>query len=477
MLHITLDEADDLVGEIYRQIRRGIVDGLLRPGDRLPPSRELAQTLVVARATVVIAYERLTAEGFVESRQGAGTFVSSWPTSPARPPRDGDKQQPLLPRPIWNDIPLPTAFDATARYDFRTGQPDASLFPHRHWRRLVAKALRAAEIKPQGKYDAPGGHPRLRAAIARHVGVSRGIVTADDDVVITNGTQQAIDLVARVLLEPGDRVAVETPGYEAPRRAFEAAGADVVGVPVDNEGLVVDALPDGVKAVYVTPSHQYPMTVTMSLARRRALLAWAARHGAAIIEDDYEGEFRFEGRPLDPLQTLDVDRRVIYVGSFSKTLLPALRLGFVLTPPTLRSAIQKAKYVSDWHSSLLEQSVLAEFIESGSFARHVRRVSTVYRERHQLIAEIIRRDFSGYLDLVESHTGLTLTALARSANARQIADIAARAAALGVEINQLSSFEFNRPPQAGLVLGYGGISLPDIAPGLKLLRDCFGQLD
>ncbi|HEV2515690.1 MAG TPA: PLP-dependent aminotransferase family protein [Devosia sp.] len=473
MFHISLAENDDLGGAIYRQIRRGVVDGVLRPGDRLPASRELARTLVVARATVVTAYERLTAEGFLQSRQGAGTFVNTWSKPDARKSDERERQQALQPRSIWNAISLPTAFDAEARYDFRTGLPDASLFPHRQWRRLVNRALRIAEINPQGKYDTPAGHPRLRSAIARHIGVSRGITASEDDLVITSGTQQAIDLVSRVLLEPGDRVAVETPGYEATRRSFEAAGADVVGVPVDDEGIVVEAIPRDVRAIYVTPSHQYPMTVTMSMSRRRALLDWADLHGAAIIEDDYDGEFRFEGRPLEALQTLDSHGRVIYVGSFSKTLLPALRLGFVLVPPTLRTAIRKAKYVSNWHGPLLEQSVLAEYIESGSFARHVRRLSGAYRARHRLIAEIIRRDFLDHLELVPSHTGLTLTALAKSANVQQLAVTASRAAALGVEINQLSSFEFGRPPQAGIVLGCGGIAVADIEPGLQLLRRCF----
>lgn len=471
-LHISLAEREELSGEIYRQIRRTIVEGVLRPNDQLPPSRQLAEELNVARTTVVVAYERLAAEGFVESRQGAGTFVARWLSPPPRSTSATDSG-PLQPREIWEHIPLPTAFDQPALFDFRTGMPDASLFPHRHWRRLIARALRAAEMRPEPRYAAVAGHAGLRSAIARHLGISRGISALADEVIVTNGTQQAIDILARVLLSPGDRIAVEDPGYEAPRRAFEAAGATVIGVPVDQEGLLADALPEGVKAVYVTPSHQYPLTVTMSLARRRALLAWADRQGAAIIEDDYDGEFRFEGRPFEPIRTLDRGGRVIYVGSFSKTMLPSLRLGFMLVPSTLHAAALKAKYVSDWHTSTLEQAALAEFIEDGSFARHIRKLSLAYRARHRLIAQTIRRDFAEHLELIDSTSGLHVAARARSTSVPEMSEIAARAAADGVQVQRLSSFAATLPPQPGLVLGYGAISLSEIEEGLRRLRRCF----
>lgn len=472
MLHINLAERDDLSGEIYRQTRRAIVGGMLRPKDRLPSSRELAQSLNVARSTVVIAYEQLAGEGFIESVQGAGTFVSV-SSSQARKPLDPPRRYALEPRPVWATIPLPTAFDHPAEFDFRTGLPDASLFPHRQWRRLIARELHANEVSGEAKYGSPAGHAELRGAIARHIGVSRGISASLDDVVITNGTQQAIDLLSRVLLSPGDRIAMEDPGYEAPRRAFEAAGIQVIGVPVDGDGLVVDALPAGVKAIYVTPSHQYPLTVTMTLARRRALLDWADRNGAAIIEDDYEGEFRFQGRPLDALQTLDTAGRVVYVGSFSKTLLPTLRLGFVVVPENLRLAVQKAKYVSDWTTSTLEQAALSRFIGDGSFARHVRKASKIYRVRHQMISEIIAVDFAEHLELVPSTTGIHLAALARSASIDDIARVTGRAADAGVQVHRLSSFAVGDTRRAGIVLGYGAIATDRIEEGLRQLRKCF----
>lgn len=472
MLHIDLVGRDDLSGEIYRQTKRAITSNRLRPGDALPATRELARTLGVARATVVIAYERLEADGFIQSRQGAGTFVRDLPYGPVSGSRS-TQQRVLVPRPIWDAVPLPTAFDRTALFDFRTGSSDASLFPHRHWRRLISATLREAEKDAQGIYPSPAGHRGLRESIARHVGVSRGIAASADDIVITAGTQQAVDLVARVLLSPDDRIALEDPCYEAPRRAFEAAGARIVGVPVDNQGLIVDALPDEVKAVYVTPSHQYPLTVTMSLDRRRALLDWAHRNNAAIIEDDYEGEFRFEGRPLEALQTLDVAGRVVYVGSFSKTLLPTLRLGFVIVPDSLRLAVQRAKYVSDWTTSTLEQTALSRLIDDGGFARHLKRARRIYSARHQLIVDIIARDFSDHLQLVPSKTGLHVTALAKTASVMELSAVAARASGRGVEVNQVASFAVGETARAGLMLGYGAIDADRIEEGLCRLRQSF----
>ena len=429
--HVSLVGRKNLSGEIYRQVRHAILDRRLQPGDRLPPSRELARSLVVARATVTVAYERLAAEGFVAVRQGAGTFVSELEAHARRDKTTHRSGGVLQPRQIWQSIVLPPmvlppAFDKLARFDFRTGLCDASLFPDTEWRRAVTRALRASTTTA-GVYEHPAGHGDLRAAIVRQIGISRGVEASADDIIITNGTQQALDLLARALLAPGDGIAVEDPGYGPPRQLFKALGIRVLGVPVDREGLIVDALPRGIRAVYVTPSHQYPLSVTLTLPRRQALLAWAERNNAAIIEDDYDSEFRFEGRPLEPLQTLDTKGRVVYVGSFSKTMLPTLRLGFLVTPPSLRAALHKAKFVSDWHSSILAQAALARFIDDGAFARHVRRMTATYRERHKMLADAVSRDFADHLELVPSTTGLHLTALARRMSADQIAAVARRA--------------------------------------------------
>jgi GntR family transcriptional regulator/MocR family aminotransferase len=473
-LHVTLDGHGNLSGEIYRQIRRTILTGQLRPGDRLPPSRELARMLAVARATVTTAYEQLAAEGFVTSRTGSGTFVAETGVRTGRRVARTSSEGSLRPLPTWKAIKMPIVFEAPVPFDFRTGLPDASLFPHRTWRRLVSGALRSGDAASP-YYGQPAGHRSLREAIARHVGISRGVEASADDVIITTGTQQALDLLARVLLAPGDLIAVEDPCYVPPPRLFRSHGARVVGVPVDDEGLVVDALPRHARVVYVTPSHQYPLGMAMTLARRSALLAWAERNNSTVIEDDYDSEFRFDGRPLEPLWTIDARGRVIYVGSFSKTMLPRLRLGFLIAPPSLMPALHTAKFMADFHTSTLEQIALARFIDDGGFARHVRKASRVYRERHAMIAETIERDFAPYLELVPSATGLHLAALARTASADDISAVAQRAAAKGVVFYPLSSLAVGAKARAGILLGYGAIAAEQIPEGMRRLRRCFGK--
>ena len=470
-LHVSLVGRHDLAGEIYRQLRASILEGRLRPGERLPPSRELALGLCVSRTTVCVGYDRLVSEGFVTSRAGAGTFVNGH----CEPRRGGMRRPPgvLRPRPFWDEVKLPTGFWRPTEFDLRSGTPDARLFPYETWRRLMARELRASAVG-HGEYADPAGHRGLREAIARHIGIARGVVASADDVVVTNGTQQAVDIVARVLLAPGDRVAVEDPGYGPPRRLFATLGARVAGVPVDAEGLIVDAIPRDTKLVYVTPSHQYPLGMSMSLARRMALLAWAERYDAAIIEDDYDSEFRFVGRPIEPLQTLDRAGRVIYVGSFSKTMLPTLRIGFVVAPASVGHAIQAAKFLTDWHTALPTQAALARFIDGGWFARHVRRMREVYRARHERVVATLTTQFADDLEVVGSSVGMHVCAIARAATVDQMAAVVGRASAAGVECHPLSMFAAGVAPRSGLVLGYGAIATEDIDEGMRRLRSCFG---
>ena len=301
------------------------------------------------------------------------------------------------------------------------------------------------------------------------------MAAAADDITITNGTQQALDVLGRALLEPGARVAVEDPGYPPPRLLFQSLGARVTGVPVDRHGLVVDALPRHARLVYVTPSHQYPLGMPLALPRRLALLAWAERHRAAIVEDDYDSEFRFQGQPIEPLQSLDTAGRVAYVGSFSKTMLPTLRLGFVVTPPSLRDAVRKAKFVADWHSPSLVQAALARFIEDGGFARHVRRMGAVYRARHGLLTSILTRDFAEHLELVPSAAGLHVGAIARHASVERMRAVIRRAREDGVAVQELARFAVDGPPRAGLVLGYGAVPASAVEEGLRRLRRCFDE--
>jgi GntR family transcriptional regulator/MocR family aminotransferase len=471
--HVSLIGRKDLSGEIYRQLRRAIVDGVLAPGALLPPTRELARRLNVSRTTVTVAYDRLAGEGYVTSRIGAGTFVSFR----KEPLREGANKRRIAgvlhPRAVWESIRLPARSDHLPQFNFLTGMPDASLFPHQVWRRLVARELRSPPVGG-GAYGATAGHAGLRQAISRHIGISRGVETSADDVTITNGTQQAIDVMARVILAPGDQVAVEDPGYMPPTRLFRSLGAKVVGVPVDDEGLIVDALPHGARLVYVTPSHQYPLGVTMSMPRRQALLAWAERSNAAILEDDYDSEFRFGGRPIEPLHTLDTAGRVIYIGSFSKTMLPAFRLGFIVSPRSLSAAVHKAKHVTDWHTTVLVQAALARFIDNGDFARHVRKVGKVYQARHEAILHILNRDFADCLVGIPSAAGLHIAAQSTGGSVEHTNAVVRRAFADDVAVHRLAQFAVDLPARAGIVLGYGAIATNDIEEGLRRLRACFG---
>ncbi|ADJ45950.1 GntR family transcriptional regulator fused with aminotransferase [Amycolatopsis mediterranei S699] len=465
--HVSLAGRGDRSVRIYRQLRDAVLDGRLRAGERLPPTRELARRLAVSRNTVAVAYDRLTADGFLTGRVGAGTYVSA--ELPAPKPRKAPSVRGPQPTAVWRSLPPPAAEAPAPEFDFRVGIPDTALFPLDTWRRLLARELRdTAEF---AHYAGPGGHPGLRAAIARHVGVSRSVRADADDVLVTQGAQQALDLLCRVLLEPGDRVAIEEPGYRMAKLLFTSHGAEVVGVPVDGEGLDVAALPPRTKLVYVTPSHQFPLGTPMSLARRTALLAWAARAGAVVVEDDYDSEFRFSDRPLEPLQSLDRDGRVAYVGSFSKTLLPMLRLGFLIAPASLRDALQHARQLSGRHGDLPAQAALAGFIDEGLFARHLRRATKVYADRHERITATLERVFAGRLRPVPSAAGLHLCALAEDET--DLEPIAARAAAAGAAIQTLSDL-CGGFPQQGVVLGYGSIPSASIDAGLAVLDEAWG---
>jgi len=468
--HVSLAGRGDLSARIYRQLLDAILDGRLRPGERLPPTRELAGRLAVSRNTVAVAYDRLTADGFLVGQVGAGTFVSDQPPRPSR-----DRAAPggaIRPRPIWSELhSTPVTGTAPPPFDFRVGVPDGGLFPVAAWRRLVAAELRSPDVYA-ARYREPAGHPGLRAAIARHVGVSRSVHAGADDVLVTQGAQQALDLICRVLVEPGTVVAMEEPGYPQARMLFASHGARIAPVPVDDEGLDVAALPSDAALVYTTPSHQYPLGTPMSLARRTALLTWARDHDAVIVEDDYDSEYRFSERPLEPLQSLDRGGRVLYVGSFSKTLLPILRLGFLVPPVSLRDALHTAKQLADWHGDLVTQGALARFLDEGLLARHLRRATREYAARHERITEALARDLADWLTIVPSAAGLHLCArLAAPVDLAAVREIAARS---GVELGWLADSCHTTPAQEGVVIGYGVVDPARISDGMRHLADAFG---
>ncbi|MFB9889037.1 MocR-like pyridoxine biosynthesis transcription factor PdxR [Planobispora takensis] len=516
--HVGLTGRGDLTARIYRELREAVLDGRLRPGERLPPTRELARRLGVARNTVAAAYDRLSAEGFLTGRVGSGTFVCAQPLTHARP-RNAPPGAGVRPRAVWEAIaagPVPAGGSAGgtgsgdaagtrpgstepgdgeagigggggggggasgggggggAVYDFRVGSPDPALFPLETWRRLLTRELRRSALG-SAEYAGPAGHAGLREAIARHTGASRAVRAGADDVIVTQGAQQALDLVGRVLIEPGDRVAVEEPGYPPARLLFRSLGARVTGVPVDAEGLRVADLPDDARLVYVTPSHQFPLGTPMSLARRAALLEWAERNDAVVIEDDYDSEYRFAGRPLDALQGLDRCGRVVYAGSFSKTLLPALRLGFLIAPASLRPALHAARMLTGWHGDPAPQAALAGFIEEGLLARHVRRTTREYAGRHARITAALRDRFADWLRPVPSAAGLHLCARLAPDARVEVDRVIARARGAGVAVESLAAYCGESPAQAGLVIGYGGVRPAGIEEGLRRLARCFAD--
>jgi len=418
---------------------------------------------------VALAYDRLAGEGLLISRVGAGTFVKqrrALPATEAKAP-----ERPLNPKQEWVDVPITlvrTLFANRFEFDFRTGIPDVSAFPHATWRRLMSRHLQLS--KASTGYGDPAGHPALRAAIARHIWLSRGMDVDPEGVTITNGTQQALDLITKILIERGDRVAVEDPGYPPAWRLFRAVGARVEPIPLDAEGLTVSALPSDTRLVYVTPSHQFPVGMAMSLERRLALLEWAQEANAVIVEDDYDGEFRFGDRPIEPLRAMDSDGRVIYVGSFSKSALPSLRIGFLITPPSLTAAIHAAKYLSDWHTMWAVQGALADFIEEGWFARHVRRMRKEYETRHIAVVKGIDTHFRNLLEVAPSAVGLHVCALATQLSPSDVHSAVTRAVDVGVD--ELARYSAGQPV-AGLLFGYGAIRAARIDEGLRRLKDSF----
>ncbi len=475
-IHISLVGRSDLAHQIHLQVRAAVTAGALRPGDRLPSSRDLASRLGVSRNTVIAGYDRLVDEGLLCSRPGRGVYVRD--AGRRRPPnrRPGRPVAPPVPQPIWDAIdPLDDFLAGPAEFDFRCGVPSTAHFPFATWRPLVSRQLRVGANRSGSGAD-PAGSPALRAAIARHIAVTRGVRAQADDVFITNGTQQAIDLIARVLLAPGDLVAVEDPGYLPPTMLFRSLRLQVAGVPVDAEGVVVQQIPEQARLVYVTPSHQYPLGMTMSAGRRRALLDHAERNGAVIVEDDYDSAFRYTGRPLEPLQNIDDSSRVIYTGSFSKTTLPSMRLGFLVAPPSLMPALRKAKIVTDWYTALPLQEAMAQFIDSGEYARHVRRMRRIYQQRHEVVTGILHADFADFLTVVPSVAGIHVSALMDPDPAFADRTIAGLAAQRGVRLTQpISHCAVTQRPRSGLMLGYGAIPTERIQDGLARLHDCFAD--
>ncbi len=503
-LMVALDAASTrpLHQQVYDALRDAILDGRIPPGGRLPSSRVLAAELGVARNTVMLAFDRLRVEGYLAGKRGGGTRVrtvipdttlavarrergrTAGARTPAPPAETAEPRAPRLSgrgeilvaagRPV-------AARGGTKPVPFRIGIPAADAFPAEAWARLAARRWRQGRV-PLGEIDA-GGDPELCAAIAEYVVNARGVRCTAAQVLVVTGTQQALDLTARVLLEPGDAAWVEDPGYPGSRGALAAAGARLVPVPVDGEGLDVAAgerLAADARLACVTPSHQYPLGAVMSAPRRLALLAWARRADAWVFEDDYDSEFRYEGRPLPSLQGLDAEHRrpgeparVLYAGTFNKTLVPGLRLGYLVVPETLAEPLRSARAATDRHASSFEQGVLADFLGEGHYARHLRRVRALYAERQaELLAIAEDEGLSEHLALAPDPAGLHL--VGRLAPGTD--DVAAAAAAreAGVEVYAISRYVLASPvPESarGLLLGYAAFTRDEIRDGVRRLAN------
>jgi len=469
-LFIRLDSRlrEGLQQQIYASIRRAILEGIVVPGTRLPSSRALAVDLGVSRTTTLLAVQQLQAEGYVTARRGSGTSVAaelpddlvqrrgSGPAAKSRHPTLSRRGAALVATPAGA-----RRLDGPPRA-FRVGTPAVDVFPVALWSRLVNRRLRTV-TSAQLDYGDSAGLRALREAIADHVQTARGTHCGAEQVLMVAGAQQGFELVCRLLLDPGDRVWMEEPGYPGARSALRAAGARIVPVPVDAAGLDVDAgirRASDARLVYVTPSHQYPLGVPMSLTRRLALLQWARAAKAWVIEDDYDSEFRYGARPIPCLHGLDVDGRVIYVGSFSKTLFPALRLGFVIVPTDLRERLVAARAAADQHPPTLDQAVLADFIVEGHFARHLRRMRVVYQERLEALTASAERLCRGVLRVRPVRTGLHALADLDGVDAERVSP---EAAARGVEATPASAYFAGRAGAVnGLVLGFGAVR-PDVA--------------
>jgi GntR family transcriptional regulator/MocR family aminotransferase len=463
--------AKPIYRQLYESFREAILAGRLGAGQRLPSTRALADELQVSRLPVLTAFEQLLAEGYFESRTGAGTFVARSLAGPR--PASGRRAAGKTPpdrRTVAANPGLPLG-----RHEpwlggwgaFRVSQIAVDQFPFQVWSGLIARHGRNPRAS-QMLYGDPLGDRRFRETLAAYLRTSRGVRCEAEQILVTSGSQQALAIAARVLLDPGDEVWVEEPGYQGARDALATAGARLIPVPVDEEGLDVAA---GVarspqaRAACVTPSHQYPLGATLTATRRLRLLDWAQRSGAWILEDDYDSEYRYESQPIAALQGLDRDSRVIYIGTFSKVLFPALRVGYLVVPADLVSRFAALRAALDDFPSTLYQAVLTDFLAEGHFARHLRKMRALYRERRGALVEALRSELG--LQVLGERAGMHLTALLEpGTDDRRLAEQAARQ---GLWTMPLSACHLGEPARPGLVLGYGGTGIPEILEGVRRL--------
>ncbi|MBA4182903.1 MAG: PLP-dependent aminotransferase family protein [Acidobacteria bacterium] len=481
---IMLDEKSEspLYRQIYEAIRRSILSGEFHSGRQLPASRLLATQIGVSRMTVINAYDQLLAEGYLESRAGAGTFVaehlpeeflqtlgiklqkSDGETSPRNLKLSGYGKNisKEIGRILQNN-------QATPIIPFQHGLAAIDDFPFDVWAKLTSRCYQTLQRNRFG-YGEPAGFYPLRESIAAYLKSARAVNCTPEQVIITNGAQHAFDLIGRILLEAKTEVWVENPCYFGARQAFQSVGAKLIPVPVDKNGFDLSAAlkqSRNARMVYVTPSHQFPLGVTMSLSRRLQLLEWASKAGSWIVEDDYDSELRYAGRPLASLQGLDRDGRVLYIGTFSKMIFPALRLGCLVVPRDLVEIFTAVRALNGSHSALIDQATLAAFITEGHLARHIRRMRRLYEERQEILISEAKKHLKGKLEVKKSVSGMHLIGWLND----DVKDysVAKKAAEFGVKVAAVSSHSFTKQERGGLILGYTAFNEEQIKKGVKQL--------
>jgi len=463
---------------ICDRIRAAIASGALAPNARLPSSRTLAKDLGVARNTVDWALGQLVADGYIVRRRGAGSFVAAHlperdapPLTPRRADasQSGEAERRLSQRAKALQS-YPGHYRPAAAVAFTPSLPPLDLFPRKAWNRLLVREA-SRPGSDYWAYGASNGLPALREAIAAHASAMRATRCSPDQVIVVTSTQQAVELAGKVLADPGDCAWVETPGYQPVQHCLRAAGLQVVPVPVDEQGLDVGAgrlLAPNARLAYVTPAHQYPLGYEMSLERRKALLDWAREEDAYVIEDDYDGDYRYEGRPIASLQGMDGSGRVIYVGSFNKILFSGLRIAYAIVPEPLVAAFVDAKHVADGHTALLTQGVLAAFIHEGHLARHLRKTRAIYDERRLAFLEEAKI-LADALDFGPARAGMHVTGLFKEGMPRQDdRAVAAACADAGIEVHPLS--KYGASDRGGLVFGFAGTARMATRSGLEIVR-------
>lgn len=465
-----LNDREPLSRQIYLWFRQAILRRVMSSAERLPSTRELSEQLQVSRTVVVLAYEQLLAEGFVVGRGGSGTYVADV-LAARRPGRGASRLKFRLSRygravGAAAKANFPGKQSPRPRYDFAYGRSDIEVFPFEMWRRMLLRHARKASVRALD-YGPTGGSVALREAICMHLRRSRAVLCDPSQVIVVSGSQQALDLAARVLIDRGDRIAIEDPCYQGTREVLRTIDARILPVPVDRDGLNPAKLPEGTRMVFVTPSHQFPTGAILSLPRRLSLVDWARRTDALVVEDDYDGEYRYEDQSLQSLQGLDAEGRVIYIGTFSRTVFSSLRIGYLIVPKPLIAVFTSAKWLCDRHTATLEQETLAEFITSGLYERHLRRV----RRRNAARREALRDAIGKYLgDRVEV-TGFGAGAHIALWPAARVSEteVIARAAALGVGVYGISPYFLSTARRSGFMLGYSRMTESDIREGVRRL--------